>query len=101
MARRRFRYDREQGCMVEIVDRTDEHHFIRGEIDAFRAPDGTIIDSRTKYDDYCARNNVVPTAELSGLQKSVDRYEQSRQDRALRELLWEKVDKASRGRRVE
>jgi hypothetical protein len=87
--------------MVEIVDRTNEMHFVRGEIEAFRAPDGTFIDSRTKYEDYCARNNVVPTEELRGLQKPGDRYESSRQDRALRELLWEKVDKAARGRRVE
>lgn len=99
MARRRFRWSPEKGELVEIFDQTDELHFVRGEIQAFTAQDGTYIDSRTKYEDYCARNNVVPTEALQGHGKEYDRYRESRQDRALRELLWEKVDRAMHARR--
>lgn len=80
--------------MVEIFDRTDEHHFVRGEIAAFRSPiDGTIIDSRTKYDDHCARHNVVPYDAMKGQGMNRDRYENEKHDRALREHLWEMIDR--------
>lgn len=88
--------------MVEITASDSAHgHFVRADtLDAFRSPiDGTLIDSRSKLEDHCARHGVVPTQELAGAQKAVDRYAGARQDRALREQLWQRVDQAMHRRR--
>jgi hypothetical protein len=98
VARRRFRWDPARGELVEIFARSDaEMHFIHGEISAFRSPiDGTLIDSRTKYEDHCARHNVVPMAEMGGATKEVDRYAEARHDQAMRERMWEMLDRTLR-----
>lgn len=98
MARRRFRWDPEKREMVELTTaQIDEMHFVRGDVPAFVTTDGVVIDSRTKYNDYCARRGVVPYE--PGMGKEFDRYQQEKQDRQLRELLWEKVDSAMHRRR--
>jgi hypothetical protein len=97
MPRRRFRYDPTTKELVEVSldPRGDEYHFVRGEISSFRSPiDGSLIDSRTKYEDHCARHNVVPMAETKGLAPARDRYAEERHDQALRERLWEALDRA-------
>ena len=84
MARRRWRYD-QYGNATEIVDRRNEYHFVRGEIAAFRSPiDGTLIDSRTKYEDHCARHHVVPFTDVQGATREYDRYTEEKLDRANR-----------------
>lgn len=101
MARRSFRWCPERKEMVEITQNGyDPTHFVRGDIAPFKSIiDGTVIDSRAKLADHCARHNVVPHSEVQGATKEYDRYESARQDRALREQLWERVDKAMHRRR--
>jgi hypothetical protein len=83
--------------MVEITPSgaVDDGHFVRGELQPFRSPiTGEWIDSRSKYAAHCQRHNVVPTEELRGNKGEGDRYAANRERRALRERLWEGVDRA-------
>jgi len=96
--RRTFRYSKELDRMVEVIRSDDDRlHSVQGEIEPFISPrDGTVIRSRAHMRDYMERHNLVhfdPTNKGES-----DRYAQSHDDRALREQLWERVDKAMRKR---
>jgi hypothetical protein len=97
MARRRFIYDKETDSMVEVPLTSDFEPSvsIHGDIQPFVSPrDGTIIKSRAHMRDYMAKHNLVhfdPTAK-----REEDRYASGHADRALREQLYERVDKLVR-----
>jgi hypothetical protein len=65
---------------------------VAGDIQPFVSPvDGTVISSRSQLRDYMGQRNLVhydPTRKAE-----VDRYEAPRQDAALREQIWEHVDR--------
>ena len=93
MAKRTFRYDPVSGQMIEVIWSDDPRlHSIQGEIEPFISPrDGTVIRSRAHMRDYMAKHNLVhfdPTNKAES-----DRYEQGHKDRALREALWEHIDR--------
>jgi hypothetical protein len=97
MTKRRFRYSKELDAMVEVPISSDFEPTvgIHGDIEPFVSPrDGTIIKSRAHMQDYMARHNLVhfdPT-----MRREEDRYAKGHADRALQELLYEKVDKLVR-----
>jgi hypothetical protein len=96
--KRTFRYDPLSGQMIEVIWSDDPRlHSVVGEIEPFISPrDGTVIRSRAHMRDYMERHNLVhfdPTNKGES-----DRYAQSHGDRALREQLWERVDKMMRKR---
>ena len=101
MGRRTWRWDRELGRLIEVTPQeVGGQHFVRGELTPFVSPiDGTVIDSRAKYEDHCRKHNVIPTQELQGNTREYDRYQADRDRRALRERLWEGVDRAHNQRR--
>jgi hypothetical protein len=93
MPRRRFRYDPVLERMVEIADPAEvEAAYVQGDIEPFvSVVDGTLIKSRSHLRDYMGERNLVhydPTNKAE-----VDRYASARQDTALREQLWENVDR--------
>ena len=99
MARRTFRYNRELDRMVEITPEVlAATHAVHGDIPEFVSPiDGTVIRGRAQYEDHCARYNVIPTVELEGQGKVIDRYAAERERRELREMLWQGVDAMRNG----
>lgn len=96
MARRTFRYNPALDRMVEIPrdDEIEARLSVHGEIEPFISPvDGTLIRSRAHLRDYMGQRGLVHFDELKGNTREGDRYEGERKDRALREMLWEKVSK--------
>lgn len=94
MARRRFRYDSKLGCLVEIAVDPNEVHFVQGEITPFRSMiDGTLIESRAQLREHMLKHNSVPYDEARTQAREMDRYQEARDDQALRERLWEGVSK--------
>jgi hypothetical protein len=94
---RRFRYDKELDAMVEVpVDDSFEPSVgIHGDIQPFISPrDGTVIKSRAHMREYMAKHNLVHFT--PGMQREEDRYQKGRDERALREQLYERVDKLVR-----
>jgi hypothetical protein len=94
--RRRFRFDESLQRLVEVSVPPDEALVaVVGDIQPFVSPvDGTVISSRSQLRDYMERRDLVhydPTRKAEA-----DRYATSRQDTALREMLWEGVDRALR-----
>lgn len=95
MARRTFRYDPKSDKMVEVAPPEFSPTInVHGEIEPFVSPrDGTVISSRTQLREYMARHNLVHYDEAKTQQAEGDRYENSRKERQLREMLWEGVSK--------
>jgi len=95
--KRRFRYSKELDALVEIPidDGFEPTVGIHGDIEPFISPrDGTVIKSRAHMRDYMAKHSLVhfdPTAK-----REEDRYASGHADRALREQLYERVDKLVR-----
>jgi len=97
MTRRRFRYSKELDAMVEIPISDDFEPVvgIHGEIEPFVSPrDGTIIKSKAHLRDYMAKHSLVHFD--PSMKKEEDRYAKGHADRALREQLYERVDKLVR-----
>jgi hypothetical protein len=97
MTRRRFRYSKELDAMVEIPVDTDYEPVvgIHGEIQPFVSPrDGTIIKSKAHLREYMAKHSLVHHD--PSMKKVEDRYAQGHADRALREQLYERVDRMTR-----
>lgn len=96
MARRSFRYDSALQQLVEITRTPDELHAVHGD-DGFvpfrSVVDGTYIDSRSAYKRHVERHGLVAQPDLAGNKPVSDRYARDRNDRALRERLWEGVSK--------
>lgn len=99
MPRRRFRYDRTLGEMVEITyveeDSSSGAPMVHGDIPAFVSPlDGSVVEGRRAYEEHMRKHNVVPFEQGSEKknQPAQSRSPQARQE--LRERLWEYVDKA-------
>lgn len=83
--------------MVEIpIDDSFEPSVgIHGDIEPFVSPrDGTIIKSRAHMRDYMAQHNLVHFD--ATMKREEDRYAKGHADRALREQLYERVDKLMR-----
>jgi hypothetical protein len=101
MAKRTFRWSPEKREMVEILPyEADGGHFVFGDTPRFVSPlDGSVIEGRKQYEDHCKRHNVVPTAELKGLQRGPSMVDKQRERQQLREQLWELTDRSMRGRR--
>jgi hypothetical protein len=101
MARRRFRYDRATDSMVEVPleTATDDFTMVHGDIPAFVSPlDGTTVEGRRAYVEHMQKHNVVPFEAGDEKKRPAGRTPQDRQ--ALRELLWEKTDRVSRGHKA-
>ena len=98
MARRSFRYDPTSKTLVEIHrDRASSAPAVIDDLTPFISPiDGTVISSRSQLRDYMGEHDVVPYEEAKTQKREEDRYEKARDDRALRERLWEGVDRALR-----
>lgn len=97
--KRRFRYDPVSKEMREVFP--DERYFdapaVIDDVHPFISPiDGTIIRSRSHLRDYMGQRNLVHYEDAKTQRREEDRYDKDRQDRALREQLWEGVDRASR-----
>lgn len=99
MARRRFRYNRELGRMVEITFDSDfdvAAPAVRDDIAPFVSPiDGSMINSQSALRDHMGQHGVVHYDEVKG-HKVEDRYAAERERRAFREQLWEATDRAIR-----
>jgi len=97
MAVRRFRYSRELDKMVEVdVASSDVFggHSILGEIDPFVSPvDGTVITSRSHLRRYMDERGLVHYEEAKTQKAESDRYAVERERTALRERLWEGVNR--------
>jgi len=93
MSKRTFRYDPVSGQMIEVIYPDDPRlHAVQGEIEPFISPrDGTLIKSRAHMREYMHQHSLVHY-DPSNKGES-DRYAQSHDTRALREQLWERVDK--------
>lgn len=79
--------------MLEVTDELSvRSHFVVGEIEPFiSVRDGTLIRSRTDMNEYMKRHDLV---HFDPSNKAVsDRYEEGRQQRAMREQLWEGVSR--------
>lgn len=100
MPRRTFRYNKELDRMVEIdVDPASVFgsHGIQNEIEPFVSPvDGTVIKSRSHLRAYMAEKNLVPYEEAKTQKAELDRYAPKRDERAMRERLYEYVDRLVR-----
>jgi hypothetical protein len=97
--KRRFRYDPVSKEMREVF--SDQRYFdapaVIDDVSPFVSPiDGTIIKSRSHLRDYMGERNLVPYEDAKTQKREEDRYEARRQDTALREQLWEGVDRAAR-----
>jgi len=99
MPRRRFRYDPELKEMVEIhyVDEgSSDFPMVQGDIPAFVSPlDGTVVEGKRAYYDHMQKHGVVPF-EAGDEKKNQPPKPGStaRERQALREHLWENVDRA-------
>ena len=101
MARRRFRYDKTLDRMVEIPlqDEPDDVFMVHGDIPAFVSPlDGKTVEGRRAYHDHMRRHNVVPYEAGSEKVRPEGRTPQDRQ--ALREQIWERVDRVKQGHKA-
>jgi len=95
MTRRRFRYDPDSETMVEIPLQSDfePQVSIHGEITPFRSPvDGTVIKSKAHLAEYMARKGLR-LKEAGSSARVEDRYQTKRDDQAMRELIYENVDR--------
>jgi hypothetical protein len=99
MARRRFRYDPQQGRMVEIpLDGTTDFGApaVRDDIVPFISPiDGSIINSQSALRDHMGQHGVIPHEDAKHA-KVEDRYAAERDKRGRMERLWELTDRAIR-----
>lgn len=95
VARRRFVQDRETLEFHEVTNEPESLHGIVGDaITPFRSPrDGTLIESRTQLREYMAKHGLVHHEEAKTQKAEADRYQAGRDQRALREQLWEGVSK--------
>jgi hypothetical protein len=101
VTRRRFRYDREQGCMVEVPinDAIDDHTMVHGDIPAFVSPlDGSTVEGRRAYEEHMKKHNVVPFEAGDEKKKPPGRSDADR--KAMREMIWEYTDRVSRGHKA-
>ena len=98
MARRTFRYDPVSKEFVEIHrEQAAGATAIRLDIQPFVSPiDGSIINSQSQLREHMGRHDVVPYDEVKNQGPKVDRYQQERERRALRERMWEYTDRAIR-----
>src|SRR5262245_24432498 len=100
MPRRSFRYDPVSKSMVEIQKTSSAFDApdVVGDIEPFVSPvDGTIIKSRSHLRDYMGEKGLVHYDEVKdGQGKVVDRYAEARNDQAMRERMWEGLDRAQR-----
>jgi hypothetical protein len=88
--------------MVEIPveDPPEDQFMVHGDIPAFRSPlDGAIVEGRRQYHDHMRKHNVVPYEAGSEKVRPAGRTPEER--KALREFLWEKVDRVSRGHKAQ
>ena len=97
MARRSFRYDKKQGCMVEI-QRDDDPiagHYVCGDIPAFVSPlDGSLVEGRKAYENHMKRHDVRP------FEQGDERRQPPKVDPTpRREAIWQAVDTAIQRRR--
>ena len=98
MARRRFRYDPDLKEMVEIHyadEGSSDFPMVAGDIPAFVSPlDGTVVEGKRAYYEHMRKHNVVPFE--AGDEKKAGKPHQvdSRARQALRENIWENVDRA-------
>lgn len=102
MPRRTFRFDAALGKLVEIHRVRSEFSVpgVIGDIQPFVSPiDGTVISSRSQLRDYMGERDLVLYDEAKTQQAHQDRYEAARKDTALRERLWEGLDRAHQGKR--
>jgi len=80
---------------IPITDDFEPVVGIHGEIEPFMSPrDGTIIKSKAHLREYMAKHNLVHFD--ATMKREEDRYAKGREDRALREQLYERVDKLVR-----
>ena len=101
MPRRRFRYDRATDQMVEVPldDGADDRTMVHGDIAAFVSPlDGTVVEGRRQYEEHMRRHSVVPYEAGSEKVRPAGRTPTEKQ--ALREELWERADRVSRGHKA-
>jgi len=96
MARRRFRYDPELKEMVEVIYVTEgssDFPMVAGDIPAFVSPlDGTVVEGKRAYYEHMRKHNVVPFEAGDEVRKTPQKDPRARQ--ALREHIWENVDRA-------
>jgi hypothetical protein len=96
MARRTFRYDSGLGSLVEVVPHdSPRFHDVIGDESGFTpfrsVYDGTTITSRSQLRKYMAERSLVHYDPHN--KGEYDRYADERKDRAMRELLWEELNK--------
>ena len=101
MPRRRFRFDAKLDRMVE-VDLHDGQEIdapaVRDDIEPFVSilDKKTVIKSRSHMRDYMAEHDVVHYDDAKTQKAEADRYEPARQEKAMRERLYEYVDRLVR-----
>jgi hypothetical protein len=98
--RRRYRYDKATDKFVEITDgqghaEADSHAtMVLGDIPAFVSPlDGTIVEGRKAYVEHVS--TILYRSAGSEKVRPAGRAPEER--KAMREFLWEKVDRVKRG----
>lgn len=98
MARRSFRYDPVSKRLVEITSaEVSEAPAVHDDIAPFVSPvDGTVIGSRSHLRDYMGERGLVHFDEVKDQGPKMDRYQEARERRNLREQLWEYTDRAIR-----
>ena len=98
MARRRFRYDPDLKEMVEIHyadEGSSDFPMVAGDIPAFVSPlDGTVVEGKRAYYEHMRKHNVVPFEAGSEKAKSQSHQVDQKARQALREHIWENVDRA-------
>jgi len=101
VTRRRFRYDRALDKMVEVSleAATDDYTMVHGDIPRFVSPlDGTVVEGRRQYVEHMQKHNVVPFEAGDEKKRPQGRTAADRQ--ALREQLWERVDRVNQGHKA-
>ena len=99
MARRRFRYNPDLKEMVEVIyadEGSSDFPMVQGDIPAFVSPlDGTVVEGKRAYYEHMRKHNVVPF-EAGDEKKNQPPKPGStpRGRQALREHIWENVDRA-------
>jgi len=101
MARRRFRYDKATDSMVEIPleDHYSDAPEVQGDLPPFRSPlDGSIVRGRKEYREHMRQHGVVPFE--SGSEKVGPKGRTPEDRKAMREFIWEKVDRVNQGHKA-
>jgi hypothetical protein len=98
MARRTFRYDPVSKTFVEVTrGAVSDAPAVHDDIAPFVSPvDGTVIQSRSQLRDYMGEKGLVHFDEVKDQGPKMDRYQEQRERRSLRERLWEYTDRAIR-----